>query len=80
MRGMLQAVGLFVALAALGCAQDKYHLTPKYDEEYNEVPNEKLSNEPDTATYRKPPAPKKEDTLVGQPGGINGPGGGLGGF
>jgi hypothetical protein len=81
MRGSLRvgALGLFAALAALGCAEDKYHLAPKFREEAVLPPNEKRYNEPDTATYRKPPPPKDEKSLLGRGGGPGGPGLG-GGF
>ena len=41
-------------------------------------PDEKRYNEPDTATWRKPPPPKDEKTLLGRPGGGGTPG--LGGL
>jgi hypothetical protein len=82
MRGTLRmgALGLFAALAALvGCAEDKYNLNPKFREEAILPPDEKRYNEPDTATYRKPPPPKDEKALIGRNGGgaMPGPGGGF---
>jgi hypothetical protein len=76
---MLRAFGLFVGAAVLvGCARDKYNMRPKFPEEYQLPPNERRYNEPDTAGYRKPPAPAKEEkTALGRPGS---PGGGYGGF
>ena len=61
----------------VGCAEDKYKLTPKFREEAILPPDEPRYNLPDTATYRKPPPPKDEKTLLGRNGtpGMSGPGG-----
>ena len=71
-------IALIVACAAIGCYQDKYNVNGPKVEEYHLPPNEKRYNEPDTATYRAPPAQKKEDTLMNK--GRQGPGGNPGGF
>ena len=82
---MRALLALVVALAAVGCYHDKYDVNgPKRGDDYYLPPNEKRYNEPDTATYRPPPAPKQQDTLMNKAGGGGagrGPGGnGLGGF
>ena len=79
MRGTLRAFGLFVVLTAFGCHHDKYNLNTKFPEEAILPPNEKRYNEPDTASYRKPPAPKEEKNMMNRPGSGGVPGG-VGGF
>ena len=75
---MRAAIALAVALAAVGCHHDKYDTSGPRKEEYILPPDEKRYNEPDTATYRKPPQPKSEETLLNRgrgPGMPGGPGG-----
>ena len=84
MRALALVVAM-VALAAMGCYHDKYNVNGPKKEEYNLPPDEARYNLPDTATYRAPPAPKQQDTLMnkGSGGGAGvgrGPNGGLGGF
>src|SRR5690349_1961836 len=71
MRGVISAVAFVVGLsvlAAMGCAQDKYHMNPKHPEEPFLPPNEKRYNEPETAPYRKPLEPlKDEKALLSRP-------------
>ncbi len=72
MRVTLRAFGLLIGTVALtlGCAQDKYKMRPKFQEQYTEPPNEARYNEPDKANYRKPAAPAKEEKTAvgGRPG------------
>ena len=81
MRGVMSAAAFLVGLAALaaaGCAQDKYHMNPKHPEEPFLPPNEKRYNEPESAPFRKrPEPPKDEKALLTRP--APGPNG-LGGF
>ena len=81
MWGTLRKLTLIAGMAALaGCHHDKYNLKPEYPEEYYLPPDEARYNLPDTAPYKKPPAPKEESkTLLGKPGAGSGPGG-FGGF
>jgi hypothetical protein len=64
MRGVISVVAFLVGLAALGCAEDKYHMTPKRKEEPFLPPNEKRYNEPETAPYRKPLEPTKDEKAL----------------
>ncbi|MBP3957877.1 hypothetical protein J8F10_21700 [Gemmata sp. G18] len=75
---MRALLALVVACAATGCYQDKYNVNGPKVEEYRLPPDESRYNEPDKATYRAPPAPKKEENLRDR--NKQGPGGGLGGF
>jgi hypothetical protein len=81
MRVALRLFSFLLGLAAIiGCHHDKYNIKPEQVEEYYLPPDEPRYNLPDTAPYKKPPAPKdSKDTLIGKPGPGNGPGG-LGGF
>ncbi|AWM35757.1 hypothetical protein GobsT_65500 [Gemmata obscuriglobus] len=75
---MRALIALVVACAAIGCHHDKYDVRRPKVEEYYDPPNEPRYNEPDKATYRPPPAQKKEENLRDRNKG--GPGGGPGGF
>jgi hypothetical protein len=70
---------LVVALAAVGCYHDKYGLNGSKQEDYLLPPDEPRYNQPDTATYRAPPQPKQQETLMNRGAGKMG-GGGPGGF
>ncbi len=73
---MRALLGLIVALAATGCYHDKYDVNGAQRERYNLPPDEARYNLPETATYRAPPPPKKQDTLTSRDrGGRTGPGG-----
>ena len=66
MRGALRTLVLAIGMALLiGCHHDKYNLKPPHVEEYNLPPDEARYNLPDTAPYRKPPAPKEDKTMTG---------------
>ena len=78
MRRVVSVLAFVAGVVVVGCAQDKYHLNPTHKEEPFLPPNEKRYNEPETAPYRKPPAPVEEEkALLNRP--MNGPNG-LGGF
>jgi hypothetical protein len=72
-------LALVVALAALGCYHDKYNMIGPKKEEYVEPPDQARYNNPETAPYKPPPAPKEQDTLI-KSGKGSGGGNGLGGF
>ncbi|AMV23625.1 hypothetical protein VT84_04385 [Gemmata sp. SH-PL17] len=77
---MRALLALVVACAAVGCYQDKYNVNSPQREDYQLPPNETRYNEPDKATYRPPPTPKKEENLRDRNKGGGPGGGGLGGF
>ncbi len=74
---MRALLALIVALAGVGCYHDKYNLEGKKREDYLLPPDEARYNEPEKATYRPPPQPKQQDTLMNKGGGMgrNGLGG-----
>jgi hypothetical protein len=74
---MRAIIALIVAFAATGCYHDKYNVNGPKVEEYHLPPDEPRYNLPDTATYRAPPPPKKQESLMNRNQG--GPAG-LGGF
>lgn len=77
---MRALLALVVALAAVGCYHDKYNVNGPVKEEYLLPPDEPRYNQPDTATYRRKPQEKQQDTLMNR-NKAGGPGGnGLGGF
>lgn len=77
---MRALIALTVACAAVGCYHDKYNVNGPQVEEYRLPPDEPRYNEPDKATYRPPPTPKKEENLRDRNKGGPGPGGGFGGL
>ncbi len=56
-------IALVVVCMATGCYHDKYNVNGPKVEDYQLPPNEARYTEPDKATYRAPPAPKKEENL-----------------
>jgi hypothetical protein len=79
MRALI-ALALFVALASIGCYHDKYNLSGPKREDYELPPDQARFNQPETAPYKPPPAPKEQDTLIKSGSKGAGAGGGLGGF
>ena len=83
---MRALIALVVAFAAVGCYHDKYNVNGPKKELYTLPPDEDRYNFPDTATYRAPPQPKQQDTLMNKAGGGSSGSGrsmggnGLGGF
>ncbi|HEY1187749.1 MAG TPA: hypothetical protein VGE74_08835 [Gemmata sp.] len=75
---MRALIALIVACAAVGCYHDKYNVNGPKVEEYRLPPDQPRYNEPDKATYRPPPVPKKEENLRDRNRG--GGGNGIGGF
>jgi hypothetical protein len=79
MRALIALAVVAVAVAAVGCYHDKHGLVAPKREDYLLPPDQKRYNEPDTATWRAPPPPKQQDTLMNK-GGPPIRGNGLGGF
>ena len=75
---MRALLALVVALSAVGCYHDKYNVEGQKREDYVMPPDEPRYNEPEKATYRRPPQPKQQETLLNR-GGPTRPAG-LGGF
>lgn len=81
---MRALITLLAVGAAAGCYHDKYGLYEPPKDEYVLPPDEPRYNLPETATFRAPPKPKAEDTLInrarGGPTGPIPPAGGIGGL
>ncbi len=77
---MRPLLALVVALAAVGCYHDKYNTSGPKREDYQIPPDEPRFNEPETAIYRPPPAPKQQETLTNRGGGNTPMGNKTGGF
>ena len=80
---MRALLALVVALATVGCYHDKHDVSAPKREEYFLPPDEERYNKPDTATFRKKPPEKQQDTLMNKGGGgrsMGMGGNGLGGF
>ena len=77
---MRALLALVVACATVGCYHDKYEVNGKLREEYHLPPDEPRYNLPDTATYRRKPQEKQQDTLMNRNKGGGPTGNGLGGF
>jgi hypothetical protein len=80
MRAVLALFAAAVMVAATGCYHDKYQVSGPKREDYVLPPDEKRYNEPETATYRAPPQPKQQDTLLNKSSPRGARGNGVGGL